>query len=57
MHLCDCSYHIRRNNIFRQIGIPGPPPIPLLGEIFGAMRRVRVDLVIFTVQSLFHPGS
>ncbi|CAF4114177.1 unnamed protein product [Adineta steineri] len=32
-------YNLRTNNIFRRIGMPGPAPIPLLGEMFNVMRR------------------
>ncbi|CAF1093648.1 unnamed protein product [Adineta steineri] len=32
-------YNLRTNNIFRRIGIPGPAPIPLLGELFNVMRK------------------
>ncbi|CAF4083217.1 unnamed protein product, partial [Adineta steineri] len=32
-------YNLRTNNIFRRIGIPGPAPIPLLGEMFNVIRR------------------
>ncbi|CAF1188947.1 unnamed protein product [Adineta steineri] len=32
-------YNLRTNNIFRRIGMPGPVPIPLLGEMFNVMRR------------------
>ncbi|CAF1330384.1 unnamed protein product [Adineta steineri] len=31
-------YNLRTNNIFRRIGMPGPAPIPLLGEMFNVMR-------------------
>ncbi|CAF1368232.1 unnamed protein product [Adineta steineri] len=32
-------YNLRTNNIFRRTGMPGPAPIPLLGEMFNVMRR------------------
>ena len=34
------SYNLRINNVFRRLGIPGPAPIPLLGEMFNVMRTV-----------------
>ncbi|CAF1100675.1 unnamed protein product [Rotaria sp. Silwood1] len=32
-------YNLRTNNIFRRLGIPGPAPIPLLGEMFNVIRK------------------
>ncbi|CAF3964027.1 unnamed protein product [Rotaria sordida] len=32
-------YNLRTNNIFRRLGIPGPAPIPILGEMFNVMRK------------------
>ncbi|CAF3769219.1 unnamed protein product [Adineta steineri] len=32
-------YNLRTNNIFRRMGMPGPAPIPLLGEMFNVVRR------------------
>jgi hypothetical protein len=34
------SYNLRTNNIFRRIGMPGPAPIPFLGEMFNVIRKV-----------------
>ncbi|CAF1447221.1 unnamed protein product, partial [Rotaria sp. Silwood1] len=33
------SYNLRTNNIFRRLGMPGPAPIPILGEMFNVMRK------------------
>ncbi|UJR23765.1 hypothetical protein I4U23_026742 [Adineta vaga] len=32
-------YNLRTNNIFCRIGMPSPTPIPLLGEMFNAIRK------------------
>ncbi|UJR23769.1 hypothetical protein I4U23_026745 [Adineta vaga] len=32
-------YNLWTNNIFRRLGIPGPTPIPFLGEMFRVMRK------------------
>ncbi|CAF4365310.1 unnamed protein product [Adineta steineri] len=32
-------YNLLTNNVFRRIGIPGPTPIPFLGEIFNVIRK------------------
>ncbi|UJR23761.1 hypothetical protein I4U23_026738 [Adineta vaga] len=34
-----CSYNLWTNNIFRRLAIPGPLPIPFLGEIFNVIRK------------------
>ncbi|CAF1184514.1 unnamed protein product [Adineta ricciae] len=43
------SYDLRTNNIFRRLGMPSPPPIPVLGEMYNAIRKGMyandVDLV------------
>ncbi|CAF1403825.1 unnamed protein product [Adineta ricciae] len=42
-------YDLRTNNIFRRLGMPSPPPIPVLGEMYNAIRKGMyandVDLV------------
>lgn len=40
IHSCYCSYNLFRNNIFQQIGMPAPIPIPFLGEFFNIFRKV-----------------
>ncbi|CAF1403819.1 unnamed protein product [Adineta ricciae] len=32
-------YNLRTNNIFRRLGMPSPPPIPVLGELYNAMKK------------------
>ncbi|CAF0852129.1 unnamed protein product [Rotaria sordida] len=32
-------YNLRTNNIFRRLGIPGPAPIPFLGQLFNIARK------------------
>lgn len=40
-HNCwDFRYNLLTNNVFRRIGMPGPTPIPLLGEFYNMIRKV-----------------
>ena len=34
------SYDLRTKNIFRRMGMPGPAPIPVLGEMLNLIRKV-----------------
>ncbi|CAF1280053.1 unnamed protein product [Rotaria sordida] len=33
------TYNLRTNNIFRRLGMPGPAPIPFLGEAYNIIRK------------------
>ncbi|CAF1295808.1 unnamed protein product [Rotaria sordida] len=33
------TYNLRTNNIFRRLGMPGPAPIPFLGETYNIIRK------------------
>ncbi|CAF1563255.1 unnamed protein product, partial [Adineta steineri] len=43
-------YNLRRNNIFRRLGMPGPEPIPFIGEAYNIIRKGLIQNDIDLVQ-------
>ncbi|CAF1286695.1 unnamed protein product [Adineta ricciae] len=44
------TYNLRKNNIFRRLGMPGPEPIPFIGEAYNIIRKGLIQNDIDLIQ-------